>query len=62
MDELRGQADGAAVPFEYVFMSTLSEEFSDYVSEAYSFQPTESCSDVIINEGKERPHSILLQA
>lgn len=43
-------------------MSTLSEEFSDYVSEAYSFQPTESCSDVIINEGKERPHPILLQA
>lgn len=53
MEELRGQADGADVPFPLVFMSTLSEEFSDYVSEKFAFTPVESCSDVIINEGLE---------
>ena len=53
MEELRGQADGAGVPFSHVFMSTLSEEFSDYMSEEFTFKPVESCSDVIINEGRE---------
>ncbi|KAK8825651.1 hypothetical protein WA577_000822, partial [Blastocystis sp. JDR] len=53
MEELRGQADGADVPFPLVFMSTLSEEFSDYVSKEFAFTPVESCSDVIINEGQE---------
>ena len=54
MEELRGQADGAGVPFEHAFMVTLNEEFSDYVSEKYKYQPTESCSDIILNEGMER--------
>ena len=54
MEELRGLADGADVPFEHAFMSTLNEEFSDYVSEEFRFQPTESCSDIILNEGDER--------
>ena len=57
MEELRGQADGAGVGFEYVFMSTLSEEFSDYVDGKFHFHPTESCSDHILNEGQERTPS-----
>ena len=54
MDEIRGIAAGAEVPFELVFMSTLSEEFSDYVGEKYQYKPVETCSDVIINEGPYR--------
>ena len=54
MDEMRGIAAGAKVPFELVFMSTLSEEFSDYVDEKYRYKPVETCSDIIINEGPYR--------
>lgn len=54
MEELKGLADGASVPFEHAFMTTLNEEFSDYVTEEYRFQPVESCSDIILNEGMER--------
>ena len=55
MDEIRGIAAGAQVPFELVFMSTLSEEFSDYVDEKHRYKPVETCSDIIINEGPYRP-------
>lgn len=53
MEELRGQADGAKVPFEHAFMTTLNEEFSDYVPEEFQYEPVESCSDIILNEGEE---------
>lgn len=59
MEELRGQADGAGVGFEYVFMSTLSEEFSDYVDGKFSFKPVESCSDIILSEGVDGVLSVL---
>ena len=54
MDEIRGIAAGAQGPFELVFMSTLNEEFSDYVDEKYRYKPVETCSDIIINEGPYR--------
>ena len=53
MEELRGQADGAGVPFEHAFMVTLNEEFRDYVPEEFWYEPTESCSDIIVNEGMD---------
>lgn len=59
MEELRGQADGAGVPFEHAFMVTLNEEFRDYVPKEFWYEPTESCSDIIVNEGMD---CILLQA
>lgn len=54
MDEIRGLADGAEVEFEKVFMSTLQEEFSDYVSKEFAYKPDESCSDVVVNQGSDR--------
>ena len=60
MEELHGLADGAGVPFEHAFMTTLNEEFSDWVSEEFRFEPTESCSDIILNEGDECNHHFLL--
>ena len=51
MDELKGLAAGAEVEFYKVFMSTLNEEFRDYVGEEYAYAPKESCSDIIINDG-----------
>ena len=53
MEELRGQDDGAKVPFEHALMTTLNEEFSDYVPEEFHYEPVESCSDIILNEGEE---------
>lgn len=60
MDELKGLAAGAEVEFYKVFMSTLNEEFRDYVGEEFAYAPKESCSDVIINDGTSCANRILL--
>ena len=60
MDELKGLAAGAGVEFYKVFMSTLNEEFRDYVGEEYAYAPKESCSDVIVNDGTSCADRVLL--
>lgn len=54
MEELRGMADGAKVPFEQALMYTMEEEFSYLVPESMRYTLADHCSDVLINEEDQR--------
>ena len=59
MNELRGMAAGANVPFEEALMYTMEEEFSYLVPEALRYRLADHCSDVLILENDERFSFIL---
>ncbi|CBK25209.2 uncharacterized protein [Blastocystis hominis] len=50
MNELRGMAAGADVPFTVALMYTMEEEFSYLVPEALRYSLADHCSDVLIME------------
>lgn len=54
MEELRGMADGARVPFEVALMYTMEEEFSYLVPERLRYSLADHCSDVLILEEDQR--------
>ena len=54
MNELRGMAAGADVPFTVALMYTMEEEFSYLVPEALRYSLADHCSDVLIMEDDQR--------
>ncbi|KAK8808492.1 hypothetical protein WA158_008393 [Blastocystis sp. Blastoise] len=47
IEELHGISDGMDIPFEYVFLYTLSEEFS-YLADNHDYKRIDHCSDFTI--------------
>lgn len=60
MNELRGMAAGAEVPFTVALMYTMEEEFSYLVPEALRYSLADHCSDVLIMEDDQRFPSLFL--
>lgn len=50
MQEMKGLADGAQVNFSEVFMRTMSEEFSNIISNLPGRSDPDQCSDVLLKE------------
>lgn len=50
MQELKGMAAGAQVPFSQALMYTMEEEFSYLVPEHLRYNLADHCSDVLIHE------------
>ena len=47
---MKGLADGAQVNFSEVFMRTMSEEFSNIISNFPGRSDPDQCSDVLLKE------------
>lgn len=60
MNELRGMAAGADVPFTVALMYTMEEEFSYLVPEALRYSLADHCSDVLIMEDDQRFFPLIL--
>ena len=53
MEELRGFALGAGVPFNVALMYTMEEEFSYLVPPSIRYSLADHCSDVLILENDQ---------